>query len=920
MLRSFMDKINVIKNTVHLKQYSLPAFIFLILVSLSIVAYYSQSAHEIKNLRNMMAENSASIQYTVELRLNERLSALQRMASRWSAGNGTPKKVWEIDAKNYVDSLPGLKTLEWIDRKYNLRWVIPLENNENKIGTNNLLDKTFIAMNKGAIKKNVATVSQPLKLPQGYFGFVSLYPVKAYGVFDGFLVGIFDINDFFTEALSYYSNQYYTLSLRYNGSQYFSNNHAENSKTGEGAFHTKLKFFDKQWDLIVEPSQETISLYKSHFPIAILIFGLLFSVLVTFIISNLLSSRTRSRALAKANFLINIILQSTDHLIIATDVDGVVTLFNKAAEKTLGYSAEEIIGKQTPAIWHDLNEVAARAAVLTEELGIPILPGFDVFVMKAKIGITETIEWTLIRKDGSCFPARLTPTSLSDNGQIIGYLGILEDITEQKNAEREIKELKTAMDNAVEGTAKLDPSGRYTFVNEAYAKTVGYKPEELVGTQWELTVHPDDQAFMQAEYKRMLEVGKVSPEARGVRKDGSIFYKQLTMISNIDEKGVFRGHYCFMKDISERIESEKQTALLAAIVEFSEDAMICKNLDGTITAWNKGAENLFGYQSEEILGKNIRLLIPTERLEEEKNTLESVRKGNSIQQKETIRVGKNREQIHVSLTISPVYDKNGTIIGASTVVRDITKRRQQEKEMELLTEKLLESNTELERFAYIASHDLQEPIRMVTNFSEILAKDYTNVLDDEGKEYLKFVIDAGIRMRDMIDDLLSYSRLASDDDRMKAFKGESIMRELEENLKTLLIEKKVKITHDKLPELYGNPVQILRLLQNLVVNGIKYQPIGNIPAIHVSAQENAEYWCISVQDNGLGIKPEFINIIFQPFKRLHTWDSISGTGLGLAICKKIAENHGGSIDVKSTFGKGSIFSFLISKQLKQRRN
>lgn len=375
-----------------------------------------------------------------------------------------------------------------------------------------------------------------------------------------------------------------------------------------------------------------------------------------------------------------------------------------------------------------------------------------------------------------------------------------------------------------------------------------------------------------------------------------------------------------MKDISERIENEKQTALLAAIVTSSEDAMISKNLDGTITAWNKGAENLFGYLSEEIIGKNIKSLIPTERLDDEKIILETILKGDSIKQKETTRIRKNGEQVQVSLTVSPIYDKHGTIIGASKVSRDITKQKQQEKNMELLTEKLLESNTELERFAYIASHDLQEPVRMITNFGEILAKDYTSVLDEEGKEYLKFMTDAGVRMRDMIDDLLSYSRLANNDGRMTTFLGERILNEVQENLKSLLNEKRVKMTHDELPELYGNPVQILRLLQNIIVNGIKYQAIGNTPAIHIRAEENADNWCISIQDNGLGIKPEFIKAIFQPFKRLHTWDSIPGTGLGLAICKKIAENHGGSIQVKSEFGKGSVFSIYISKQLKQKSN
>lgn len=232
---------------------------------------------------------------------------------------------------------------------------------------------------------------------------------------------------------------------------------------------------------VIQPIYQTIALDKSYFTMVLFIFGPLCFLLVPLMLSHLRSAKTRAQSLAKANDLVNIILQSSDHLIIATDINGIVTLFNKSAEKALGYSAQEIVGKQTPAIWHDVQEAIAQAAVLTEEFGVPISPGFEVFIAKAQRGTTETIEWTLIRKDGSCFPARLTPTSIKDQDQIIGYLGILEDITEQKNAEREIKELKKAMDNAVEGSAKLVPSGCYTFVNEAYAKMIGYKARDLTG-------------------------------------------------------------------------------------------------------------------------------------------------------------------------------------------------------------------------------------------------------------------------------------------------------------------------------------------------------------------------------------------------------------------------------------------------------
>ncbi len=230
----------------------------------------------------------------------------------------------------------------------------------------------------------------------------------------------------------------------------------------------------------------------------------------------------------------------------------------------------------------------------------------------------------------------------------------------------------------------------------------------------------------------------------------------------------------------------------------------------------------------------------------------------------------------------------------------------------------MQSNTELERFAYIASHDMLEPIRMITNFGNMISREYGPTLDDTGKEYLHLVVNAGKLLKDLIDDLLSYSRLGYEHTQMLNFDGENVLTGMMENLKGLIEERGAAITHDAFPTIYGNPVQILRLIQNLVVNAIKYQPKGNPPHIHIGIQELADEWQVSVKDNGMGIKEDYQVQIFQPFRRLHSWDSIQGTGLGLSICKKIVENHAGRIWVTSAIGKGSCFSFAIKKPVVRR--
>lgn len=232
---------------------------------------------------------------------------------------------------------------------------------------------------------------------------------------------------------------------------------------------------------------------------------------------------------------------------------------------------------------------------------------------------------------------------------------------------------------------------------------------------------------------------------------------------------------------------------------------------------------------------------------------------------------------------------------------------------ELLVRKLANTNTELERFAYVASHDLQEPIRTVVSFSKILSDEYGELLDDAGKEYLCVVLNSSARMHDMVADLLTYTRTEDSGGNLVFFDGALVLSSALDNLRELIREQKAEITFDALPTFYGSPVQLIRLLQNLITNAIKYQPPGNIPRVHIGVIDQPDRWCLTVKDNGLGIDEKYRAQIFQPFRRLHVWENITGTGLGLSICKKIAENHSGDITVTSKEGEGSTFYTTLAK-------
>lgn len=346
-------------------------------------------------------------------------------------------------------------------------------------------------------------------------------------------------------------------------------------------------------------------------------------------------------------------------------------------------------------------------------------------------------------------------------------------------------------------------------------------------------------------------------------------------------------------------------------------AVIGQALVSTEGKWlkvNKSLCDMLGYTEQELLMIDFQSITHPEDLQKDwDNVMLMLNREIQTYQMEKRYFHKNGDTIWALLNVSLANNTDGTPKYFIAQIQNITEQKTLMADREELIKKLTESNTALERFAYVASHDMQEPIRMITNFSEIISTDYADKIDDDGKEYLRLIVNAGMRLRELVDDLLIYARVGNEAIKPIAFDSESVMKGVLENLQGLISEQKAEVTHDTLPKMSGSPVQFLRLLQNLISNGIKYQPKGNVARIHVGVHDGSSHWHFTVSDNGLGIKPEYTEQIFQPFRRLHAWEQIHGTGLGLSICKKIVEIHGGQINVDSTPGKGSTFHFSISK-------
>jgi light-regulated signal transduction histidine kinase (bacteriophytochrome) len=270
---------------------------------------------------------------------------------------------------------------------------------------------------------------------------------------------------------------------------------------------------------------------------------------------------------------------------------------------------------------------------------------------------------------------------------------------------------------------------------------------------------------------------------------------------------------------------------------------------------------------------------------------------------------KDGHELPIEITLSALLSSEGVLV--TVAIRDITARKKAGAQLLLTLAELNRSNAELSQFAYVASHDLQEPLRMVASYTQLLSKRYKGKLDSDADEFIAFAVDGVNRMQRLIQDLLAYSRVGTEPSDLQTTSSEDALQQAITNLGGTIEDTGALVTNDPLPAVIADQGQLIQLFQNLIGNAIKYQPPG-IPQVHISAAQNADAtWNFSVKDNGLGIEAKYFEKIFGMFQRLHRREDFDGTGIGLAICKKIVEQHGGAITVASQLGHGSTFSFVL---------
>ncbi len=789
---------------------------------------------------------------------------------------------------------------------------------------------------------------------------------------------------------------------------------------------------------------------------------------------------------------------------------------NKKAEELTGYSKKELMLMNAP----DLTPKDLKEGILEW--------------LKESWEKNKRIESELLTKDLKRIPVEGIATVVEIDGLLYTQV-LFRDIMERKRSENELKEsekrYRKLLENSFDAVV-IHSRGKIISANSTAAELFGAKsPGELIDKPLLNFVHPNYRKVVEERVSEMLKGNRLVPpiEEKFLRIDGKsvdvevlatgfnykgkkavqVVFRDISQRKNAQKKlreahdtlelkvhertrELEESNKQLKKEIIERKKAEEKISRLADIVEYSDDAIIGLALDGTITSWNKGAENVYGYSAEEMIGKT-PYLTNNSRNEYVDKYIEMLKKGEKLARYESKRLRKDGKEIYASVKLSPIKNSEGKVTGVSVIVRDITHRKKAEEEIkrsnrilnginqifqEALTaeneeklgktcltvcekvtgskfgficeindegtldataisnpewneckmpqsntakfirgmkihglhggaikleksvltndpasypdsvgipeghspiitylgvplkygnetigviglankekgytledqesveilsvaiaeslmsfrsrinvknyrdqleetvKELKRSNEELQQFAYITSHDLQEPLRTIASFTQLIERRYKGQLDRDADEYIEFIVDAAVRMKEMIQGLLKYSRIDAKKGVLRPIDIEEVIKTVLSNLHVTVEENNAEIFHNPLPTVIADENQLIQLFQNLIGNAIKFKKPEIPPKIHISCRKDSQKneYVFSVSDNGIGMESQYKNKIFEVFKRLHTIDEYKGAGIGLAISKRIVERHGGHIWVESEQGLGSTFYFTI---------
>lgn len=574
---------------------------------------------------------------------------------------------------------------------------------------------------------------------------------------------------------------------------------------------------------------------------------------------------------------------------------------NDRAEKVYGYTREELLSMS-------LGQLRDPRDADT--------PSLDARLAEGGGDVYESRHST---KTGAIVDVEVSARAIR-SGERTLYLAIIRDITDRKRVETELAErharLQALLDNAPYGAHmyELMPDERLVFTgyNARAGRILGIDHEPLLGKTLE-------EAFPG-------NVGTETPEAyRRVARDGGTWSTDQIAYDAEGVAGAFEVYAfsfgpdrvsVFFRDVTElkRADHElrRTSAYLESLIDYANAPIIVWDPTLRITRFNHAFERLTRRSADEVLGHPLELLFPEASRDESLSLIGRAMQGESWESVE-IPILRADGDVRIALWNSAnIYDVEGgdNLTAVIAQGQDITDRKEAEQALKERTDDLLRSNAELEKFAYVASHDLQEPLRMVSSYTQLLQKRYQGRLDTDADEFIAYAVDGATRMRTLINELLAYSRVGSQGTPFVSTDLESVVDSVMQGLETAIAESGATVTREHLPEVWGDKTQLWQVFQNLITNALKFRGADPV-VIHIGARREGDEWVLSVTDNGIGIEPTYFDRIFVIFQRLQSRTDYAGTGMGLAICKRIIERHGGRIWVESSPGAGSTFYFTL---------
>jgi PAS domain S-box-containing protein len=489
--------------------------------------------------------------------------------------------------------------------------------------------------------------------------------------------------------------------------------------------------------------------------------------------------------------------------------------------------------------------------------------------------------------------------------------------TGQRTEQEKLRRLATVVRDSNDAITIQDFDGRITAWNRGAERMYGYSEEEALLLNIERLTAPGKVAE-QADFTRRLVAGEIvtSFETQRLTKDGRVLDVWMTVTKLLDDEGRPVGIASTERDITarkrEELEMRMEMRIKDQAFEDSIASLTITDKNGMIIYVNQAFLNLWRYTTkEDAIGKSFTSIFANPA--DATSVLAALAAHGTWEGEFQAKKADGGSFVSRGF-VTNMYDNVRKLIGFQSTNLDVTPMREVERQLNAVNANLLRSNQELEQFAYVASHDLQEPLRMVSSFTQLLAQRYGDKLDQDAKDFIGFAVDGANRMQQLIQDLLAYARITTRGQPPVPIDSHDALGFAIRDLQVTIQETGALVTNDELPWILADQSQIVEVFQNLIGNAIKFHKPDELPRVHLGAEPNAEdpgFWTFKVADNGIGIDQRHFNRIFMIFQRLHGKKDYPGTGIGLATCKRIVERHGGKIWMESEVGKGTTFFFTL---------